>query len=268
MIYEILDVRPHQGDQPGAGALVVRAGEVRFEDVSFSYAEDLAVLRGVTFTAQAGRTTAIVGGSGAGKSTLVALLQRFYDVGGGTILIDGQDISAITKASLRRRIAYVSQQPYLFEGTIADNIRYGREDATDEEVRAAASAANAAIFIEEFPDAYDTLVGERGVRLSGGQKQRIAIARAVLKDPRVLILDEATSALDAESEHLVREALERLMAGRSTLVIAHRLSTVRNAHRVVVLDGGRAVETGSHDELMAKGGLYRRLVERQFSEAA
>jgi ATP-binding cassette subfamily B protein len=211
---------------------------------------------------------ALVGPSGAGKSTVAALIPRFYDPQGGRITLDGRDLRTIAPRSLRQVIGAVMQEPVLFAESIAENIRYGRPGASDDDVRAAAALANAAGFIESFPEGYATLVGERGVRLSGGQKQRVAIARAVLKDPRLLILDEATSALDAESERLVQEALDRLMQGRTTIVIAHRLSTVRDADRVVVLDGGRAVESGTHAALMARDGVYRRLVERQFAEAS
>jgi ATP-binding cassette subfamily B protein len=268
-VFELLDQR--SGLEATGGAEVGAVdGRLRFEQVEFAYPTrpDMPVLRGLDLELEPGRVTALVGPSGAGKSTVASLIPRFYDPHDGRITLDDRDLRELEPHSLRRVIGAVMQEPALFDGTIADNIRYGRETASDEEVRAAAVAANAASFVEEFPDGFETLVGERGVRLSGGQKQRIAIARAVLKDPRVLILDEATSALDAESEHLVREALERLMAGRSTLIIAHRLSTVRNAHRVVVLDQGRAVETGSHEELMRRNGLYRKLVERQFNEAA
>ena len=211
---------------------------------------------------------ALVGPSGAGKSTVAALIPRFYDPLAGRITLDGVDLRRLRPRSLRAHIGAVMQEPVLFAGTIRENILYGRPGASDEEMRAAARTANAASFVESLPERYDTVVGERGVRMSGGQKQRIAIARAVLKDPKILILDEATSALDAESEYLVQEALDRLMRGRTTIVIAHRLSTVRDADRVVVLDGGRVVEVGSHDELMAEGALYRRLVERQFTDAA
>jgi len=210
---------------------------------------------------------ALVGPSGAGKSTLAQLLSRFYDPDEGRILVDGRDLRELDPRWLRRQIGVVSQEPILFSGTVADNVRYGRPDASDAEVEAAARAANAHEFVARFPDGYATRVGERGVQLSGGQKQRVAIARAVLKDPRVLVLDEATSALDAESEHLVQEALERLMRGRTTLIIAHRLSTVVGADRVVVLDGGRIAQLGSHAALMAEDGPYRRLVERQFVAA-
>ncbi|MBE7182907.1 MAG: ABC transporter ATP-binding protein [Methylobacterium mesophilicum] len=259
MIYEILDTEPRQQDAPGAPALRVDKGEVRFEAVRFGYAPDLPVLHGVSFTAEAGRTTAIVGASGAGKSTLIALLERFYDLQSGRITVDGQDISAITKQSLRSSIAYVSQQPYLFEGTIRDNIRYGRESATDREIEEAARLANAHEFISRQPGGYETQVGENGVTLSGGQRQRIAIARALVRDAPILLLDEATSALDNESEARVQEALDKAMVGRTTIVIAHRLSTVVNADKIVVMEEGQVVEEGRHEMLIAdERGLYAR----------
>src|SRR5690606_8813377 len=251
MIYEILDLEPKQGDAPGAAALEVDKGEVRFEGVSFSYAPDLPVLSDVSFVAEAGKTTAIVGASGAGKSTLTALLERFYDVDKGLITIDGQDISKVTKASLRGAIAYVSQQPYLFEGTIADNIRYGREDAGDAEIRQAAALAAADGFVRQQPQGYDTPVGENGVTLSGGQRQRVSIARAIVRQAPILLLDEATSALDNDSEARVQEALSTVRAGRTTIVIAHRLSTVINADKIIVLEDGRLIEEGAHQSLIA-----------------
>ena len=259
MIYEILDIEPQQGDRPGAADLDVREGAVTFRDVDFAYAEGPPVLRGVSFTAQAGKTTAIVGSSGAGKSTIVALLQRFYDPTAGVIEIDGQDIAGVTKQSLRRSIAYVSQQPYLFEGSIRDNIRYGRPEASDAEVEEAARLAQATEFVSVQQHGWDTLVGENGVTLSGGQRQRLSIARAILRDAPILLLDEATSALDNESEAKVQQALDTVMQGRTTLVIAHRLSTVVNADRILVMESGRLVEEGTHRSLLAKpGGAYAR----------
>jgi len=235
--------------------------------VRFSYADGQSVLHGVSFEAKAGRTTAIVGPSGAGKSTLFALVQRFYDVDAGKITIDGQDISKVTKRSLRSNIAYVSQHPYLFEGTIRDNIRYGRPDATDDEVVEAARLANAEEFILQQPQGYDTLVGENGVTLSGGQRQRISIARALVRNAPVLLLDEATSALDNESEAKVQQALERAMAKRTTLVIAHRLSTVVNSDHIVVLEEGQLVEEGTHRSLIALDGIYARFYRMQTERA-
>jgi ATP-binding cassette subfamily B protein len=225
------------------------------------------VLDEVELNLEPGEVTALVGPSGAGKSTVAALMLRLYDPEDGRVLLDGIDLRELDLRWLRSKIGVVAQEPILFSTTIWENIIYGREGATHEEVEAAARAANAHEFVESLPERYDTQVGERGIQLSGGQKQRVAIARALLKDPPILILDEATSALDAESEHLVREALERLMRNRSSIVIAHRLSTVRNADRVVVLDGGRMLETGSHDQLMASDGLYRRLIQHQLVEA-
>ncbi len=229
--------------------------------------KDVPVLDGLDLRVQAGEIVALVGQSGAGKSTIASLLARLYDPDQGRILLDASDLRDLDPAWLRQQIGAVAQEPILFSTTIADNIRYARPDASDADVEAAARAANAHEFISRFPEGYETLVGERGVQLSGGQKQRVAIARAVLKDPRILILDEATSALDAESEHLVKEALDRLMQGRTTLVIAHRLSTVVDAHRVLVLEGGKVVQSGNHAALMREEGLYRRLVERQFVAA-
>jgi ABC-type multidrug transport system fused ATPase/permease subunit len=223
------------------------------------------VIHDVTFRAEPGQVVALVGSSGAGKSTIAQLMARFYDPQAGKVLFDGHDVRTLDPNWLRRHIGAVAQEPVLFSTSIRDNILYGRPDAADAEVESAARTANAHNFVTAMPDGYQTQVGERGVQLSGGQKQRVAIARAVLKDPRVLILDEATSALDAESEHLVKEALERLMKGRTTLVIAHRLSTVMSADRVVVLDGGAVVQSGPHARLVREEGLYRRLVEKQFT---
>ncbi len=264
-VFELLDRAPAM---PPAGGLVPAqaVGRVALAQVRFAYPTrtDVLVLDGFDLEVAPGEIVAVVGPSGAGKSTIAALVSRLYDPQRGQVLFDGHDVRALDPRWLRANIGVVAQEPILFSTTIAENIRYGRPDATMAEVLAAARAANAAAFVERFPDGYETLVGERGVQLSGGQKQRVAIARAVLKDPRLLILDEATSALDAESEGLVKEALDRLMRGRTTIVIAHRLSTVKDAERVVVLDGGRIVQSGPHRRLVAEEGLYRRLVEKQF----
>lgn len=269
MIYELLDIEPRQRDHDSAGQLSVAGGEVRFDKVSFGYAPDHPVLHGVSFTAAPGRTTAIVGSSGAGKSTIVALIQRFYDLSSGAILIDGQDISGITKASLRAHIAYVSQQPYLFEGSVRDNIRYGRPDATDAEIEEAARLAHADEFIARMPLGYDTPVGENGVTLSGGQRQRLSIARAIVRNAPILLLDEATSALDTESEALVQQALETVMNDRTTIVIAHRLSTVVRADHIVVMEAGRVVEEGTHARLLASPvGVYARFYSLQGERGA
>ncbi|MFT3770207.1 MAG: ABC transporter transmembrane domain-containing protein [Minicystis sp.] len=267
-IFELLDRVPAIPAEDGAEIDRVE-GRVEFEDVAFAYPtrREAKVLQGIDLAVRPGEVVAVVGPSGAGKSTIAALLTRLYDPDAGRVLLDGRDLRELSPSSLRRRIGVVSQEPILFSSSIADNIRYGRAGASDAEVEAAARAANAHEFISRFPDGYATAVGERGVQLSGGQKQRVAIARAVLKDPRILVLDEATSALDAESEHLVKEALDRLMKGRTTLIIAHRLSTVADADRVVVLDGGRVVQSGSHAALVGEEGLYKRLVERQFVAA-
>jgi ATP-binding cassette subfamily B protein len=265
-VFELLDRPP--GVTTPDGARPERCdGHVVFDGVDFQYPTraDAPVLRGVDLTLAPGRVLALVGASGSGKSTVAQLLARFYDPAGGTVTLDGRDLRALDPAWLREQVGAVAQEPVLFAASLAENIRYGRPDATDAEVEAAARAANADGFVRAFPDGYATMVGERGVRLSGGQKQRIAIARALLKDPRILVLDEATSALDAESEHLVQEALERLMVGRTVLVIAHRLSTVKDADEVVVLDAGRVVERGTHASLLETDGPYRRLVERQFA---
>jgi ATP-binding cassette subfamily B protein len=269
MIYEVLDTVPHQRDRPDAKALEITAATIAFNDVHFAYASGDEILKGVSFVAEGGKTTALVGPSGAGKSTIISLLPRFYDPSIGEILIDGQDIAHVTKLSLRNGLAYVSQQPYLFEGSIGDNIRYGRPEATDEEVREAARLAYAHDFILAQPQGYDTPVGENGVTLSGGQRQRLSIARALVRRAPILLLDEATSSLDTESESAVQKALEHAMAGRTVVVIAHRLSTIVNADKIIVLRDGLVVEEGSHEQLAdRKDGLYARLHNLQGSQAA
>ncbi|MBB3426116.1 ATP-binding cassette subfamily B protein [Rhizobium sp. BK312] len=259
MIYELLDMEPRQRDLPDAKPLNVTDARIEFRDVHFAYGDE-SVLSGVNFTAEGGQTTALVGPSGAGKSTVINLIPRFYDPKSGSIFIDGQDIAHVTKQSLREQLAYVSQQPYLFEGTIRDNIRYGRPNATDAEIEEAARLAYAHDFIEAQPMGYDTPVGENGVTLSGGQRQRLSIARALVRNAPILLLDEATSALDTESEAAVQKALEEAMSGRTVVVIAHRLSTVIRAEKIVVMQNGRVVEEGNHETLAtADNGLYARL---------
>ncbi len=269
-LFGLLDTEPEITDLPDAQPLPPVNGRVAFENVAFDYVPSVAVLKNVSFTAEPGQVIALVGPSGAGKSTLVNLIPRFYDVGDGRISIDGRDIRDVTSQSLRRQIGIVPQETILFSDTVEANIRYGKLDATQEEIEVAARAANAHDFIQnELADGYQTMVGERGVKLSGGQRQRIAIARAILKDPRILILDEATSSLDSESERLVQAALERLMDGRTSFVIAHRLSTVVNADWVLVLDKGQVVEQGAHLDLLAdEAGLYFRLHQMQFATGA
>ncbi len=268
-LVEILDTQPaiRSPAQP-LPMPVPPLGTVSFEDVSFSYntRDNDVVLDSVSFTVPAGATYALVGASGAGKSTVFALAQRFYDVTGGRVLVDGCDVRDVDTTVLRRHFAYVEQEPTIFAGTIHENIRFGKPEASFEEVEAAARAALVHDFVLDLPDGYDSIVGERGVMLSGGQKQRLAIARALLKNAPILLLDEATSALDAESERLVQVALERLMSGRTTLVIAHRLATIRDANRILVLDKGRLIDEGTHDELVRKGGRYAELARLQFRD--
>lgn len=245
-------------------------GTVAFEKVDFAYGtrDDERILHQLDFAVQPGETVALVGASGAGKSTVFALAQRFYDVTGGRVLVDGVDIRKVDPAVLRRRFAYVEQEPVIFAGTVGENIRFGKPEASNAEVEAAARAALVHEFVSELPAGYGSIVGERGVMLSGGQKQRLAIARALLKDAPILLLDEATSALDAESERLVQIALERLMEGRTTLVIAHRLATIRDADRILVLEKGQLIDQGTHDQLVKKGGRYAELAKLQFRLAA
>jgi ATP-binding cassette subfamily B protein len=266
-ILDVVDARPGlvDGDRPLPRGSV--KGEIGFEDITFSYRDGHPVLTEVRLTADAGLTTAFVGATGSGKTTLVKLLLRFYDVDSGQITVDGADVRDLRSRDLRRAIGLVSQDVFLFHGTVRDNIAYGRPDATHEEIRAAADIAEAHEFITRLPEGYDTIVGERGQKLSGGQRQRVSIARAVLVDPPILVLDEATSAVDNETEAAIQRSLERISLDRTTLVIAHRLSTIRHADRIYVLDDGRVAAVGTHEELLEVGGIYRALWDVQTGEA-
>jgi ATP-binding cassette subfamily B multidrug efflux pump len=265
-VFEILDTPNTIADPPGAIDLTNMRGQVTFEHVNFAYQGKLNVLQDITFTAEAGQTIALMGPTGSGKSTITNLIPRFYDPTEGQVLIDGIDIRQLKLKNLRREIGIVLQDPFLFGSTIAENIAYGRPDAIQETITAAAKAARAHDFIMEFPNGYDTLVGERGVTLSGGQKQRIAIARALLCDPTILILDDSTSSVDTETEHLIQQALAVLMEGRTTFIIAQRLLTLKNADMILVLDKGRIVERGTHEALLANKGLYRQIYDLQLKD--
>lgn len=266
-IFEILDTEMSIQDRSTAVALPRLEGVVRFEDVSFRYdGSDEWVLRHVDLEATPGQVVALLGATGSGKSTVINLIPRFYDVTEGRVVVDACDVRDVTLESLRRQVGIVLQESLLFSATVRENIAYGRADATDEAIEAAARAARAHDFIMEFPDGYDTLVGERGVTLSGGQRQRVAIARALLMDPRILILDDSTSSVDTETEYLIQQALQTLMKGRTTFVIAQRLQTVLNAHQIIVLDGGHVAERGPHEELLARGGLYKEIYDLQLKD--
>jgi subfamily B ATP-binding cassette protein MsbA len=265
--FEILDLPIERGDESGAVSPTLVAGEVRFEHVTFAYEPPgvRPVLRDLSFEIAAGEVVALVGPSGAGKTTIVNLVPRFFEPQAGRITLDGIDLGRIRLQTLREAIGIVPQEPLLFSGSIADNIRYGKLQATRAEIEMAAHEANADEFVEQLPRGYETTLGERGIRLSGGQRQRISIARAILRDPRILILDEATSSLDSHSELLIEAALDALLAGRTTLIIAHRLSTIRRAHRIFYVDSGRILEAGTHEELLARGGRYAELHAAQFA---
>ena len=263
-VFELLDTEPEIKDRPGAEKLSSIEGEVRFETVSFRYRPDQEVLQNISFVAAPGEMIALVGHSGGGKTTLSKLIPRFYDPDEGAVLVDGRDLRDVTVRSLREGVAVVFQESFLFNGTLRENIAYGKPDAAEGEVIEAASAANAHEFVMELPERYETIIGERGIKLSGGQRQRVSIARALLKDPRILILDEATSSVDTETERLIQEALERLLQGRTSFVIAHRLSTILHADAILVIEQGQIVERGTHAELLALEGAYSGLYHAQF----
>jgi ABC-type multidrug transport system fused ATPase/permease subunit len=261
--FELLDSKPDIQDQPGAVDIGRAEGRIEYQAVGFDYAGRVGTLTDISFRAEPGQVVAIVGPTGAGKSTLISLLPRYYEPQTGRILVDGRDIRTLTLACLRSQVSIVLQEPLLFSGTIADNVRYGRLDATDAEIVAAAEAANAHDFIVRLPKGYETELGERGAKLSGGERQRIAVARAFLKDAPILILDEPTSSIDSRTEAVILDALDRLLVGRTTFMIAHRLSTIRRADQILVLDHGRLVDKGTHNELIARGGLYKQLHDMQ-----
>ncbi len=263
-IFELLDEEPDVEDAEDADDLGDVEGRVEVENVTFRYATGEVVLEGVSVTAEPGETVALVGRSGAGKTSLINLIPRFYDPGAGAVRVDGTDVRRVTQKSLRKNIGMVLQETFLFNGTVNENVRYGRLDASDAEIVEACKAAYAHEFVSKLPEGYETQIGERGVKLSGGQKQRLAIARALLADPRILILDEATSLVDTEAEQIIQRALEHLMSGRTTFVIAHRLSTVRNADKIVVIDDGEIVEQADHATLIERNGVYARMYEQQF----
>ena len=267
-IFELLDETTEVIDAPNARELPAIRGEMVFDQVTFRYGTGDRVLHGISFKMEPGQMVALVGPSGAGKTSIANLICRFYDPIQGNVTVDGHNLRDIKLSSLRRQVAVVLQDSFLFNNTVAQNLLYGKPDATEDELMAAARTANADDFIAKLPEGFDTELGERGVKLSGGQKQRLALARAILADPKILILDEATSSVDAEAEYLIQQALERVLRGRTALVIAHRLSTIRNADKILVLDSGRIVETGNHTELMQRGGLYSRLYQRQMELSA
>jgi ATP-binding cassette subfamily B protein len=262
-IFDILDTEPGIKDKPDAVVMPPIKGDVEFRNVDFAY-DETPILDDMSFTAGAGQTIALVGPTGAGKTTIINLIARQYDIKSGAILIDGMDIRDVTTNSLRSQMGVVLQDPFLFPGSVKENIRYGRLDATDQEVRSAAEVVGAEAFIMEMPEGYETDVREGGTKLSAGQKQIVSFARALLADPRILILDEATSSVDTQTEILIQEALRKLLKGRTSFVIAHRLSTITQADMILVIDGGRIVEQGTHHELLAHDGLYKRLYEMQF----